>query len=124
MALSFRPPQGLSTREDNGRVSFARMPSVVQMPDLIDVQRESFRWFLAEGIKEVFEEISPISDFTGRNMDLYLAVEGPDGEPAYRFGEPKYSEAECREADLTYAASLRVWTRLEIKGEEAETKSM
>ena len=124
MVLSFRPPLGLTNREESGRVSFARIPSVLNMPDLIDVQRESFRWFLAEGIREVFEEISPISDFTGRNMDLYLAVAGPDGEPAYRFGDPKYGEAECREADLTHAASLRVWTRLEIKGEEAEEKSM
>ncbi|MBI4213812.1 MAG: DNA-directed RNA polymerase subunit beta [Chloroflexi bacterium] len=124
MALSFRPPLGLSTREDTGRVSFARIPSVLDMPDLIDVQRESFRWFLTDGIREVFEEISPISDFTGRNMDLYLAVTGPDGEPAYRFGDPKYDEMECRDKDLTHAASLRVWTRLEIKGEEAEEKSM
>ncbi len=124
MALGFRPPLGVATRENSGRVSFARIPSVLHMPDLIDVQRDSFRWFLAEGIREVFEEISPISDFTGRNMDLYLAVSGPDGEPAYRFGDPKYAEAECREADVTHAASLRIWTRLEIKGEEAEEKSM
>jgi DNA-directed RNA polymerase subunit beta len=125
MALSTRTPLSLTRREEPGRVSFARIPSVLPMPDLIDVQRDSFKWFLREGIKEVFEEISPIQDFTGRNMDLELAVSGPDGEPAYRFSDPKFTETECRDQDSTFAASLRVWTRLTIKGEEGNvTKEM
>ncbi|MSQ23186.1 MAG: DNA-directed RNA polymerase subunit beta [Chloroflexi bacterium] len=124
MAVSSRTPLSVANREAPGRVSFARIPSILHMPDLIDVQRESFRWFLNEGIREVFEEISPIQDFTGRNMDLELAVAGPDGEPPYQFGKPKYDEAYCRESDLTYAASLRVWTRLTIKGDQESKKDM
>src|SRR5215210_7451436 len=85
------------------RVSFARIPEVLPMPNLIDIQRRSFQWFLAEGLGELFAEISPIQDFTSKNMDLELAVPGPNGEPGYSFGEPKYSEEECRETDSTYA---------------------
>jgi DNA-directed RNA polymerase subunit beta len=87
---------------------------------LIKVQRDSFDWFLREGLKELFAEISPIQDFTGRNMDLELAVPGPDGEPGYSIGQPKMSEDDCREHDLTYAAPLKVRMRLKIKtGENA-----
>ncbi len=121
MSLSFRTPLSLARREDAGRVSFARIPTVLPMPDLIDVQRDSFKWFLREGIKEVFDEISPIQDFTGRNMDLELAVTGPDGEPAYRFSEPKQTEVECRDNESTFSASLRVWTRLTVKAEESQS---
>ena len=94
------------------------------MPNLIEIQRRSFRWFLDEGLGELFEEISPIQDFTGKNMDLELAVESPNGEPGYSFGDSKYSEEECREADSTYAAPLRVRMRLTIKGEIGEIKEM
>jgi len=94
------------------------------MPNLIEIQRRSFQWFLDEGLGELFEEISPIQDFTSKNMDLELAVPGPNGEPGYSFGESKYSEEECREADSTYAAPLRVRMRLTIKGEIGEIKEM
>src|SRR5207244_2792258 len=90
------------------------------VPNLIQIQRESFQWFLNEGLRELFAEISPISDFTGRNMELELAVPGPNGESGYVFGEPKLSEAECRDRDSTYAAPLRVRMRLTIKSGEAE----
>src|ERR687885_335085 len=102
------------------RRSFARLPEIQPVPNLIQIQRESFRWFLEEGLKELFAEISPISDFTGRNMELELAVPGPNGEPGYVFGEPKLSEEECRDRDSTYAAPLRVRMRLTIKSGEAE----
>src|SRR5207247_1970246 len=102
------------------RQSFARIPEIQRVPNLIQIQRDSFRWFLSEGLRELFAEISPISDFTGRNMELELAVPGPDGEPGYAFGEPKLSEEECRERDATYAAPLRVRMRLTIKSGEAE----
>src|ERR687885_688243 len=101
------------------RRSFARLPEIQPVPNLIQIQRESFRWFLSEGLRELFAEISPISDFTGRNMELELAVPGPNGEPGYTFGEPKLSEEECRERDSTFAAPLRVRMRLTIKTGEA-----
>src|SRR5712691_11592877 len=80
--------------------------------------RHSFARFLREGLKELFAEISPIQDFTSRNMDLELAVPGPDVEPGYSFGNPKMSEDDCREHDLTYAAPLKVRMRLKIKSGE------
>jgi DNA-directed RNA polymerase subunit beta len=101
------------------RYDFARFPEVQPIPNLITIQRESFRWFLEEGLKELFAEISPINDFTGKNMELELAVPGPNGEPGYTFGEPKLSEEECRDRDATYAAPLRVRMRLTIKSGEA-----
>src|SRR4051812_13689270 len=101
------------------RQSFARNADVAPFPHLIKVQRDSFEWFLREGLKELFAEISPISDFTSRNMDLELAVPGPDpNEPGYSFGQPKMSEDDCREHDTTYAAPLKVRMRLKIKSGE------
>jgi DNA-directed RNA polymerase subunit beta len=91
------------------RVSFARMPNIVPMPGLIQVQLDSFAWFQQEGLRELFAEISPIEDFTGRNLSLELIV------PADPFGKPKYSEDECRDRDLTYAAPLTVKARLTNK---------
>ncbi|MDQ3328333.1 MAG: DNA-directed RNA polymerase subunit beta, partial [Chloroflexota bacterium] len=71
------------------------------------VQIDSFDWFLREGLQELFDEINPVSDFTGRIMDLRF------GE--YFFGKPRYTEVECRERDLSYAAPLRVRAELLIK---------
>jgi len=102
------------------RKSFARFAEAAPVPNLIQVQRDSFRWFKMEGLRELFDEISPISDFTGRTMELELAVPGPDGEPGYEFGEPKLSEDECRLRDQTYAAPLRVRMRLRVKSGDAE----
>src|SRR5215510_453201 len=89
------------------RRSFARISEVLPIPNLIDVQLRSFDWFLEEGLKELFAEISPITDFTGKNLELHFLD--------YAFGPPKYSEAECRERDMTYAVQLRVRTRLVAK---------
>jgi len=125
MAVAPRVSSPIATRDGaRERVSFARIREVQTMPNLIDIQRRSFRWFLDEGLGELFAEISPIQDFTGKNMDLELAVPGPNGEPGYSFGEPKYSEEECRETDSTFAAPLRVRMRLTIKGEIGEIKEM
>ncbi len=88
------------------RVSFARIPDIRPMPSLIQVQLDSFDWFKREGLKELFAEISPIEDFTTKNLKLEFIV--PD-EP---FGEPKYTEDQCRERDATYAAPLYVTARL------------
>src|SRR5215216_7988308 len=95
-------PRSVSLARAHGpaRHSFARIPEVAPIPNLVEVQRDSFEWFLREGLKELFAEISPIQDFTGHNMDLELAVPGPDAEPGYSFGQPKMSEDECREHDV------------------------
>src|SRR5688500_2966354 len=105
MVLAPRIPSDVARRPAETRVSFARIPEVLPMPNLVEIQRYSFRWFLQEGLGELFDEISPIQDFTGKNMDLELAVpliDDKTGEvlaPGYSFGESKYSEEECREAD-------------------------
>ena len=118
MALAEARPVSLALADGAARHSFARIPEVAPIPNLIKVQRDSFDWFLREGLKELFAEISPIQDFTGRNMDLELAVPGPDSEPGYSFGAPKMSEDECREHDVTFAAPLKVRMRLKIKSGE------
>src|SRR5215210_518988 len=89
------------------RESFARISEVLPIPNLIDVQTRSFQWFMDEGLKELFAEISPITDFTGKNLELHFLD--------YTFGPPKYSEWECRERDMTYSVPLRVRTRLVAK---------
>jgi DNA-directed RNA polymerase subunit beta len=79
------------------------------MPDLIQIQLDSFEWFKKEGLRELFEEISPIEDFTRKNLSLEFIV------PSDPFGKPKYSEEECRDRGATYAAPLRVNARLTNK---------
>ncbi|WIG60226.1 MAG: DNA-directed RNA polymerase beta subunit [Ktedonobacterales bacterium] len=91
------------------RVSFARIPDIRAMPNLIQVQLDSFEWFKREGLRELFDEISPIEDFTNKNLKLEFIV--PD-EP---YGQPKYTEDQCRERDATYAAPLYVKARLTYK---------
>src|SRR5688572_14459616 len=89
------------------RQSFARISEVLPIPNLIDVQVRSFQWFMDEGLKELFAEISPITDFTGKNLEFHFLD--------YSFGPPKYSEGECRERDMTFSVPLRVRTRLVAK---------
>ena len=91
------------------RASFARMSSIIPMPGLIQVQLDSFEEFKREGLRELFEEISPIEDFGGKNLSLELIV------PPEPFGKPKYSADECRDHDITYAAPLTVKARLTHK---------
>ncbi|MBF6613670.1 MAG: DNA-directed RNA polymerase subunit beta [Chloroflexi bacterium] len=90
-----------------GRRNFGKIPSVMPMPNLIQIQVDSFDWFKNQGLQELFEEISPITDFTGKNMELRFLD--------YHFGEPRYSVLECRQRDMTYAAPLRVRVQLLIK---------
>ena len=85
------------------RRSFARISEVVELPNLIEIQTSSYEWFLEEGLKEMFDEISPIEDFSG---NLRLEFVG------YSLGDPKYSVEESKERDVTYAAPLRVTVRL------------
>ena len=113
-----RPSTSLAPVDGSSRLSFARIADVMNIPNLIQVQRDSFQWFRDEGLKELFAEISPIQDFTGRNLELILAQDTIDDGKAvkgYRFDAPKCSEHECRERDTTYAAPLRVRARLVIK---------
>jgi DNA-directed RNA polymerase subunit beta len=89
------------------RKRYARIPEVLPVPNLIELQLESFRWFTDRGLRELFDEISPIKDFTGKVMELQFLD--------YEFGEPKYSEEECRTKDLTYSRPLYVNVELLIK---------
>src|SRR6266536_2556999 len=91
------------------RVSFARNQDIRPMPGLIQIQLDSFEWFRKEGLRELFDEISPIEDFTGKNLKLEFIV------PPEPFGKPKYSEDECRDRDTTYSAPLTVKARLTYK---------
>jgi DNA-directed RNA polymerase subunit beta len=91
------------------RVSFAHIPDIRPMPDLIQIQLDSFERLKKEGLRELFEEISPIEDFTGKKLSLEFIV------PPDPFGQPKYSEDECRYRGATYAAPLRVNARLTNK---------
>ena len=89
------------------RYSFASLPETLELPDLIAVQRESFEWFLKEGLKEAFDDISPIKGFSD---DLQLELEfDPDDEDLCP--KPKFTVAECRERDMTYAAPVFVRAR-------------
>src|SRR5579871_6678759 len=84
------------------RKSFSRLKHVLDLPNLIDIQRESFDWFLNEGLRETIDDISPIEDYT-----CSLAVEFGD----YEFGIPQFSIQECREKDLTFQAPLSMTVR-------------
>lgn len=94
------------------RWSYARIQEVLEMPNLIEIQQNSYDWFLKEGLREMFYDISPIQDFTGN-----LILEFVD----YNLGEPKYTVEDCKERDVTYAAPLRVKVRL-INKETGEVK--
>ncbi|MGH2447148.1 MAG: DNA-directed RNA polymerase subunit beta, partial [Chloroflexota bacterium] len=87
------------------RVSFARFTEILPLPNLIQVQLDSFNWFQVEGIRELFQEISPITDFAGKMSLEFIVPQDP-------FGRPKYTEAECRLRDMTYSAPLTVKARL------------
>ena len=91
------------------RRSFARIEEVLDLPNLIEIQTASYDWFLNEGIREMFRDISPIEDFTGN-----LALEFVD----YKLEEPKYPVEEAKERDVTYSAPLRVKVRLHNKETE------
>ena len=87
------------------RMSYSRQKEVLEMPNLIEVQKDSYQWFLDEGLKEVFDDISPISDFSG-----HLSLEFVDFTLCE--DDVKYTIDECKERDATYAAPLKVRVRL------------
>ncbi len=89
------------------RKSFARIDEILEMPNLIEVQKKSYQWFLTDGLREVFEDVSSITDYTG-NLELsFLDYTLED--------EPKYSVEECKARDATYACPLKVRMRLHNK---------
>ncbi len=94
------------------RRSYARINEILEVPNLIEIQQKSYDWFLEEGLREMFQDISPIQDFTGN-----LILEFID----YSLGEPKYTVDDAKERDVTYAAPLRVKVRL-INKETGEVK--
>ena len=97
----------------NTRMSYGKIREVIDMPNLIEIQKNSYEWFLKEGLKEVFHDVSPIADYSGN-----LILEFVD----YRLDKnPKYDIEECKERDATYAAPLRVKVQL-INSETGEVK--
>ena len=97
----------------NTRMSFSKINEVMQMPNLIEIQKNSYQWFLNEGLKEVFRDVADITDYSG---NLVLSFVG------YRMDDtPKYTVKECKERDVTYAAPLRVTARL-LNKETGEIK--
>ena len=92
------------------RKCFARTQEVMDMPNLLEVQKNSYRWFLEQGLREVFKDVDAVSDFSG-NLELSFVDYSMDEKP-------KYSEEECKARDATYAAPLKVGVRLRNKATE------
>ena len=97
----------------NTRMSFSKIDEVLEMPNLIEVQKNSYKWFLQEGLKEVFKDVSGITDYTGNLVLDFVNYKLDD--------KPNYSVEECKESDATYAAALRVNARL-LNKESGEIK--
>jgi DNA-directed RNA polymerase subunit beta len=87
--------------------SYSRIPDVVSVPYLVQIQVDSYEVFKRESLRELFDEISPIADFTGNRLEMRFTD--------YSFGEPKYDQDECRERDATYSAPLKVNVQLLVK---------
>ncbi len=98
---------------NNTRMSFSRINEVMEMPNLIEVQKNSYKWFLDVGLKEVFRDISEITDYTGNLVLEFVDYKMDD--------KPKYTVQECKERDATYAAPMRVRARL-LNKETGEIK--
>ncbi len=102
----------LSLSTTAARKSYGQIADKLEVGNLIQTQLDSFEWFKREGLRELFNEINPITDYTGKNYELRFLD--------YEFGEPKYGEEDCRQRDMTFSAPLRINTRLHIKtGENA-----
>ncbi|MCA1570493.1 MAG: DNA-directed RNA polymerase subunit beta [Chloroflexi bacterium] len=89
------------------RENFSHIPEVLPLPNLIQTQTESFDWFVTTGLRELLDEITPITDFTGKNLELHFRE--------FYFEEPKFNEEDCRTRDLTFARPLKVEVDLVIK---------
>jgi len=98
------PPEVSSEYISNRRKTFTPVKDAISLPDLIEIQRSSYAWFFKEGLKELFEEISPIKDFIGRDLELYFLD--------YYLDEPKFDETTARAKNTTFEAALRVKAQL------------
>ncbi|MFH1522902.1 MAG: DNA-directed RNA polymerase subunit beta [Patescibacteria group bacterium] len=96
------------------RKNFTESHEVMPLPDLIEIQKDSYNWFLKEGLAELFDEISPITDFIGRDLELYF--------DDYYLDDPKFNELESKAKNITYEASLRVKARLYNKRTKEEIR--
>jgi DNA-directed RNA polymerase subunit beta len=98
------------------RMSFSKIEEVLEMPNLIEIQKNSYRWFVEQGIKEVFNDVSQISDANGKFLLTFIDHRLDD--------KPKYTIAQCKERDVTYAAPLKVRAHLknEVTGEVVESE--
>ena len=105
------------TSGKNTRMSYSKQREVLELPNLIDIQKKSYEWFLSEGLKEVFEDISPITDYSG---SISLSFEDFH---LYR-EETKYTIEECKERDATYAAPMRVRVTLKSPNKELKTQEI
>jgi DNA-directed RNA polymerase subunit beta len=102
----------LTASRPSTRHNYGKTTDRLEVGNLIQTQLDSFRWFCTEGLRELFDEINPITDYTGKNYELRFLD--------YEFGAPKFDEEECRQRDMTFSAPLRINTRLHIKtGENA-----
>src|SRR6202022_4837276 len=88
---------------NGSRVSYGKIPEMLPVADLIETQIRSFNWFKREGLRELFEEINPITDYTGKNYELKFLD--------YEFGQPKFDKEEGRNRDMTFPAPPRITTR-------------
>jgi len=89
------------------KVTYASLPQVMDIPNLIQVQLESYRWFMEDALKDLFQEVSPVLDFTGNRLELRFI--------SYEFRQPNFSIAECFQRDMTYSAPLYVRAQLLVK---------
>ncbi|MXX79694.1 MAG: DNA-directed RNA polymerase subunit beta [Chloroflexi bacterium] len=97
-------------------VDYSRLPETYPLPNLIKLLRDSYDWFLEEGLKELLQEMSPIEDFTGNRMQLYFMHDGEDdGTPGYEYLPPEETPLDCRQKDKTYQGELRVKVGLTSK---------
>ena len=96
------------------RTFFTQHQEDIELPDLIELQKDSYNWFIREGLNELFDEISPITDFIGRDLELYLKD--------YYLDEPKFNERESREKNITYEAPLRAKVELVNKRQNENTE--
>ena len=90
------------------RMTFAKINEVCEMPNLIQIQTDSYKWFIEEGLREVFEDISPIKDYADNLVLEFIDYAITDS--------PKYEQEECKERDVTYAAPLRSKSRKSLWG--------
>ena len=95
------------TKGKRTRRSFSKINEVMEMPNLIEIQKDSYRWFLEKGLKEVFRDIADITDYTGNWVLKFVDYRMDD--------KPKYTVRECKERDATYSAPMRVRARLRNK---------